>query len=64
MADIWSTFSRRQQVLAHYAVRWLMHSAATVHRTVARELSFAAHVQIMRTAWPRSGAFPPRATTT
>ena len=49
-------------VLAHYAVRWLMHQAATEHRLPQRRLSFTANVQLFRNAQPQSGAFPPRAT--
>lgn len=48
-------------VLAHYAVRWLMYSAATEHERVPRELSFVANVQLLRRAQPQSGAFPPSA---
>ncbi len=49
-------------LLAHYAVRWLMHQAASEHRIKQRSLSFTAHVQLLRRTQPRSGAFPPRAT--
>ena len=48
-------------VLAHYAVRWLMHQAATEHHLPDRSLSFTANVQLMRRAQPQSGAFPPNA---
>lgn len=48
-------------VLAHYAVRWLLHQGATRHRIPHGELSFTGHVQLLRRALPRSGAFPPRA---
>ena len=48
-------------VLAHYAVRWLMHQAAQQHRLEHAALSFASHVQLLRRSQPRSGAFPPRA---
>lgn len=48
-------------VLAHYAVRWLMHQAASEHRLKHRNLSFIAHVQLLRRAQPHSGAFPPSA---
>ena len=48
-------------VLAHYAVRWLMHQAATEHRQTDRSLSFTANVQLFRNAQPQSGAFPPSA---
>jgi len=51
-------------VLAHYAVCWLMHEAASEHRLRQRTLSFTGHVQLIRRAQPRSGAFPPRAPTT
>ena len=50
-------------VLAHYAVRWLMYSAAAEHGGVPRKLSFVANVQLLRRAQPQSGAFPPSATT-
>jgi Insertion element 4 transposase N-terminal/Transposase DDE domain len=48
-------------VLAHYAVCWLMHQAASAHRVRQRSLSFTGHVHLLRRAQPRSGAFPPRA---
>jgi len=48
-------------VLAHYAVRWLMHQAATEHRLPQRNLSFTANIQLFRNAQPQSGAFPPSA---
>ncbi len=51
-------------VLAHYAVRWLLHQGATRHRLPHAELSFKGHVELLRRAQPRSGAFPPRATQT
>jgi hypothetical protein len=51
-------------VLAHYAVRWLMHQGARSNRMRHAELSFASHVQLMRRAQPRSGAFPPSAPAT
>ena len=47
-------------VLAHYAVRWLLHQGAARHRIPHADLSFAGHVQLLRRAQPRSGAFPPR----
>jgi hypothetical protein len=37
-------------VLAHYAVCWLMHQAASAHRVRQRSLSFAGHVQLLRRA--------------
>ena len=48
-------------VLAHYAVRWLLHQGATRHRMQHEDLSFTGHVQLLRRTQPRSGAFPPRA---
>ncbi len=48
-------------VLAHYAVTWLMHQAASAHRVRQRSLSFTGHVHLLRRAQPRSGAFPPSA---
>jgi len=48
-------------VLAHYAVCWLMHEAASAHRVRQRSLSFTGHVHLLRRAQPRSGAFPPNA---
>lgn len=48
-------------VLAHYAVRWLLHQGASRHRIAHAELSFTGHVQLLRRAQPRSGAFSPRA---
>lgn len=51
-------------VLAHYAVRWLLHQGATRHRMPHEELSFTSHVQLLRREQPLSGAFPPRAAET
>ena len=51
-------------ILAHYAVCWLMHEAASAHRLNQRSLSFTGHVQLLRRAQPRSGDFPPTATQT
>jgi hypothetical protein len=48
-------------VLAHYAVRWLLHQGAARGRIPHAELSFKGHVELIRRAQPRSGAFPPRA---
>jgi hypothetical protein len=48
-------------VLAHYAVRWLLHQGASRHQVPHGELSFTGHVHLLRRAQPRSGAFPPRA---
>lgn len=51
-------------VLAHYAVRWLLHQGAAQHRIPHAELSFKGHVELLRRAQPQSGAFPPRAAQT
>lgn len=51
-------------VLAHYAVRWLLHQSATRHRLSHAELSFKGHVELLRRTQPRSGAFPPSAAPT
>ena len=48
-------------VLAHYSVRWLLHQGAARQRIPHEELSFTGHVQLLRRAQPRSGAFPPTA---
>jgi hypothetical protein len=48
-------------VLAHYAVRWLLHQGAARHRIPHAELSFKGHAELLRRTQPRSGAFPPRA---
>ena len=48
-------------VLAHYAVRWLLHEGATRHHMPHDKLSFAGHIQLLRREQPQSGAFPPRA---
>ena len=48
-------------VLAHYAVRWLLHQGAARHRLPHAELSFKGHLELLRRAQPRSGAFPPSA---
>lgn len=50
-------------VLAHYAVRWLMLSAATEHKLPPRKLSFVANVQLLRRTQPQSGDFSPSAST-
>lgn len=46
-------------VLAHYAVCWLMHQAASEHRLRQRVLSFTGHANLLRRVFPRSGEFPP-----
>ncbi len=51
-------------VLAHYAVRWLLHQGAIRHRVPHAELSFKGHVELLRRAQPHSGAFSPRAAAT
>ena len=48
-------------VLAHYAVRWLVHEGAVKHRLQHARQSFTGHLQLLRRAQPHSGAFPPRA---
>lgn len=49
-------------VLAHYAVRWLMHQTASEHQLSHAELSFTGHAQLLRRTQPLSGGFSPRAT--
>jgi len=51
-------------VLAHFAVRWLLHEGATRHRMPHEALSFTSHIQLLRRQQPQSGAFPPRAAPT
>jgi hypothetical protein len=51
-------------VLAHYAVRWLLHQGATHGNVPHERLSFKGHVELMKRTQPRSGAFPPRAAET
>ncbi len=46
-------------VLAHYAVRWLLHEGAAQSGQADEDLSFTAHVHLVRREQPRSGAFPP-----
>jgi len=48
-------------VAARYAVRWLLHQGASRHRLPHAELSFKGHLELLRRAQSRSGAFPPRA---
>jgi IS4 transposase len=48
-------------MLAHYAVRWLLHEGATRHRIPHPDLSFASHLQLLRCEQAPSGAFPPNA---
>lgn len=49
-------------VMAHYAVRWLMHCAGSEYGTAPRKLSFTGSVSLMKIALPQSGAFPPEQT--
>jgi len=51
-------------VLAHYAVRWLLHEGAARSGQADEELSFTRHVHLVRREQPRSGAFPPSAAQT
>ena len=51
-------------VLAHYAVRWLLHEGAAHCGQADERLSFTAHVHLLRRELPRSGAFPPSAAKT
>lgn len=46
-------------VLAHYAVRWLLHQGAARSGQQAKDLSFTAHLHLIKREQPRSGAFPP-----
>ena len=48
-------------VLAHYAVRWLMHAAGQAHEVPPRRLSFVANVHLLKHQQLQSGAFPPSA---
>lgn len=48
-------------VLAHYAVRWLLHQGVMHHPQPHAERSFTGHLQLLRRNQPHSGAFPPRA---
>ena len=48
-------------VLAHYAVCWLMHHAASSARVRTRSLSFTGNLRLIRLTQPLSGAFPPSA---
>ena len=48
-------------VLAHYAVCWLMHPAASSQRVRVRSLSFTGNLRLIRLTQPLSGAFPPSA---
>ncbi len=46
-------------VMAHYAVRWLLHQGASRHKLKHADQSFTAHVNIVKAAQPQSGRFPP-----
>jgi hypothetical protein len=46
-------------VMAHYAVRWLLHQGASVHKIRHAEQSFVAHLNMLRVNQPTSGAFSP-----
>ena len=48
-------------VLAHYAVRWLLHQGAARHTEPHASRSFTKHLHLLRRAQPQSGAFPPSA---
>jgi hypothetical protein len=48
-------------VLAHYAVRWLLHEGASKDRIPHAKQSFTKHLHLLRRAQPQSGAFPPTA---
>jgi IS4 transposase len=50
-------------VLAHYAVCWLMHHAASSQRVRTRSLSFTGNLRLIRLTQPLSGASPPSAAT-
>ena len=46
-------------VLAHYAVRWLLHQGASRHKLKPADQSFTAHLFILEAAQPKAGLFPP-----
>lgn len=46
-------------VLAHYAVRWLLHQGVSRHKLKHAEQSFVAHLNALRVNQPLSGAFSP-----
>ena len=48
-------------VLAQYAVRWLFHQGATGSGQADDDLSFTAHIQLLRREQPGCGTFPPSA---
>jgi hypothetical protein len=46
-------------VLAYYCVRWLLHQGVGKSGAAHAQQSFTGHVQLLRRAQPRSGAFSP-----
>jgi hypothetical protein len=46
-------------VMAHYAVRWLLHQGVSRHKLRHADQSFIAHLNIIKTAQPQSGDFSP-----
>ena len=46
-------------VMAHYAVRWLLHQGVSRHKLKHQDQSFVAHLNALRVNQPQSGAFPP-----
>jgi hypothetical protein len=46
-------------VMAHYAVRWLLHQGASRHKLKHAEQSFIAHLNILKVNLPTSGSFSP-----
>ena len=45
-------------VMAHYAVRWLLHWGISRHKLKHAEQSFVAHLNALRVNQPQSRAFP------
>lgn len=46
-------------VMAHYAVRWLLHEGVSRHKLKHADQSFVAHLNALRVNQPQSGGFPP-----
>jgi hypothetical protein len=46
-------------VMAHYAVRWLLHQGVSRHKLKHAEQSFVAHLNALRVNQPQSGTFSP-----
>ena len=46
-------------VMAHYAVRWLLHQGVSGHKLKHAQQSFVAHLNALRVNQPLSGAFSP-----